>query len=160
MKTRKTCYSFKDVKIICTKCGKRFFLSESSNDYIKCPHCQQFQIVDFSEKKEWYGEYDGRMNIYDIFYCNNYSQYTKAQKDLSNIFENIVFEDASDGIHGNRFSVQLKENLNEYRNKLIASKWAMLSFNFNMFIKAQPKEARIFLEEYAKRESFKNESNL
>ena len=150
MKIRTTCYSTKDLKFICTNCGDRFF--SSSTPYkdelpVSCPHCGSMFRVNFSEKKEWHGGYDGKSNIYDCFYCNDFDQYELVQKELLEVFPDAKFNDASDGIHGNRISIILKENLKKYRKSLMISGWALHSINFNLFMQVNVKEAKALLDE-------------
>ena len=150
MKLRTTCYSSNDLKFICTNCGDRFF--SSSTPYkdelpVSCPNCGKMFTVNFSEKKKWYGGYDGKSNIYDCFYCNDFDQYELVQKELSEVFPDAKMSDASDGIHGQRVSITVRENLKEYRKGLLISGWALHSINFNHFMQTKVKEAKALLEE-------------
>lgn len=152
MKIRKHCYSIKDYKFICIRCGGRFF--SSSKPYkeqmlVSCPHCYKIFEVDFSENKKWYGEHDGKFDIYDCFYLGDCSHalYEEIQQDLIRIFGEVKFEDASDGIHGKRIGITLRENKDIYYKEIIKNGFANISFNFNLLCTMESQKVKKILKE-------------
>ena len=149
MNLRKTCYSARDTKVICPECGKRGFLSKKPDGVatLHCHNCCRYIELDFTEEKEWYGGYDGKQEIFDCIYCNEYKEVDEWQGKLKEIFPEAVFADASDGIHGDRFSIEMKENIIEYRKALIKTGLCLNSLNFNLFIGQNPGEGKKLVEE-------------
>ncbi len=154
MKARKTCYGVNDVKIICRNCGKKLFAHKPSYDkadYI-CPYCGRGELLDFTEEKEWYGSYDSKKPIYDCFYLSDYEDYKKVQGILEKEFKDATFEDASDGIHGSRLGINVKEDIDVYRKAIMEKGLALVSFNFRMFMQMEPEKSRKVVMEYEEKQ--------
>lgn len=151
MLARKSCYSMRDAKVICSKCGDKMFLHKKPDglEVLKCPNCFRFVEVDFSHKKDWYGGFDGETDIYDCIYCGSYAKYNEAQKDLRIILGvDAIFEDASDVIHEYRFSIKTRDNKLEYYRKIIRSGWAMVSLDFGLFMRMNVDKALELVQEW------------
>lgn len=149
MNLRKTCYSARDTKVICPECGKRGFLNKKPDGVatLHCHNCCRYIELDFTEEKEWYGGHDGKQEIFDCIYCNEYKEVDEWEKELGEIFKDAVFADASDGIHGDRFSIEMKGNIREYRKALIKTGICLNSLNFGFFMSQCSGEARKLLDE-------------
>lgn len=158
MKIRKTCYGQNDIKIICNKCGQKFFSSSPKPElkvYVQCPNCLKCIEIDFSEDKEWYGGHDGKSDIYDCFYLGNCSsvEYEELKQNLIRVFGNeIKFEDASDGIHGTRLAITLREVFNTYYKEIIKNGLTNISFNFNLLCHMEGQKVKEIIEELKEEE--------
>jgi len=148
MKARKTCYSIRDIKIICKNCGEKLFAHKppyNEADYI-CPYCERSEVLDLTEEKEWYGSYDSRRPIYDCFYLNNTTDYIEVEEKFSKIFKTATFEDASDGIHGSRLGMNLVEDIDVYRKIIVENGLALVSLNFGLFMIMEQQKAKEFID--------------
>jgi len=149
---RKTCYRMSDTKVICTECGERGFINNKPKgiETLHCHSCCHYIEIDFSEEKEWYGGHDGKRDIFDCIYCDDYNEYEKSHESLGKVLPATIFNDASDGIHGNRFSIDVKMNKFEYFKALIKTGICLGSLHFRLFMNENPKKAKELLDESLK----------
>jgi len=148
MAITKTDYKHNDAKIICKKCKKPYAIFTESNGKtsMKCLNC--YKTVDINSPNcEREIENNEKKDINDCFYLNDYKQYEQVRIILKEIFVDIEFDNASDGIHGDRLAIKLKENLNVYRKKIFDTGLQLLSFNIGLFRVLQPQKYEILIKE-------------
>lgn len=107
---RQTCGSSTDIKCICPRCGTKVFVpragleNPSGKITITCWRCQVGDVdCDLSTKQEWYG-HEPDPHIFDSIYADYYGE---AKRELEKYYPNAKFENASDGIHTERFSIEM-----------------------------------------------------
>lgn len=73
--------------------------------------------------------------MYDLIYADG-----KARTVLEKAFPRAKFEDASDFIHTERFSIELEIEESDYRMQVLKLGLALVSFNFQLWSMDKPKE--------------------
>ena len=147
-KSRLHCYSADDYKLICPNCGNRSFISNDSiksyerhwgekvkGIWVECRKCLKSTEYDITEKKSWYGEYDGKVEIYDLFYCGDYEiDSDKLINELRLIYPGSYIEKSYDIVHGNRVTFSVRENRKEYYKNILKLGYFNISFSVNLVI--------------------------
>lgn len=126
----RTCRSIKDVKSICPACNEKNFASYRSSVVqdrkeekeilsLLCWNCRRAIEIDFKENKEWYGHVPGEPypeNINELIYLPYNGE---DMKKLQDKYPEATFSDASDYIHPERFTIDLKTDKKCFYKTLI-----------------------------------------
>lgn len=132
-KGRRTCYRADDIKMICPSCGQRNFVGriglpvEVKLLTIVCWQCSHEHIADLTEHREMYG-HAPKPKIFDLIYTK------EVMADLQKMYPDAKYEDASDGFHGDRFTIEMEGvEKRDYIKSLIGPHGAFeVSFIFQM----------------------------
>lgn len=73
--------------------------------------------------------------MYDLIYADS-----RARTVLKEAFPKAKFEDASDDIHTERFSIELDIEDRDYRMQVLKLGLALVSFNFQLWSMEKPEE--------------------
>lgn len=84
--------------------------------------------------------------MYDLIYTENYDDYNEIKKIIQNNHFSAIIEDASDGIHTNRFSVEYKIGYDDWFSFLIKNGFALLSLNFQLELRINPDNIKKLVE--------------
>lgn len=139
MKSRKTCYSIKDIKTTCPTCKVRAFAShqallDDSDGCLICWNCG-YAIKHLDYTKEWACGDPPSTDIYDIIYEGE-TRWDEDLKEVKSKFPNAVFNRNWDDIHGYRTVVTIEgSSYRDYFYTLIKSGLANMSFDVQMALR-------------------------
>lgn len=86
--------------------------------------------------------------MYDLIYLADECDYHRAQSELKQEFPDACFEDASDSIHHDRFSIEIDLPIEDYRLQLLDLGLALQSLNFQLWILEKPEEVRASIDKW------------
>jgi len=151
IKPRKNCYGSTDYKFICPCCGTKSFVSMATVNsfekywgekvkliYFSCIKCNVANEYDISVVKEWYGIFDGKTEINDLFYCgDDVKESIKLIKEIKEIYPESKMYKEYDYIHGYRviFDSNLKINQKEYFKNIIKLGYLDISIKMVLIMK-------------------------
>lgn len=84
--------------------------------------------------------------MYDLIYTENYEDYKEIKQIIKDSHSVAIMEDASDGIHTNRFSVEYKIEHDDWFLFLLKKGFALLSLNFQLALRKNPDRIRALIE--------------
>ena len=78
----------------------------------------------------------------DLIYTENYDAYKKIKNVIQTEYENAEIEDASDGIHTNRFSVDLEIEQDDWFLFICKNGFAWCSLGFQLVVRREPERVK------------------
>lgn len=94
--------------------------------------------------------------MYDLIYLDNRADYNRAQLELAEVFPDASFEDGSDFIHHDRFSVEIDVSTENYRLQIFDLGLALHSLNFQLWIREEPAQVKDMIEKWQSNNGMKS----
>lgn len=92
--------------------------------------------------------------MYDLIYADQL-----ARERLQKIYPHATFENASDFIHEERFSIEVDVEIGAYRLVLLEEGLALESLNFQMWMRTRPDECKAMVEKWKQLQRERNLTN-